>query len=146
MSYNNIANATFGKTNRDFYESDIINRRKAKNLCKNYCNYVCSKNVRIKNYHDYNLINTLYTYGKIKRNKYDLIAGLYTQLDLDGVCVVINGNPCDPINTCDVACATPAIINTTLNFTEKNTIDPKGLLFGKNPCGINNYIKYMKPR
>lgn len=76
-------------------------------------------------------------------NKNNLIAGLYSKMNLNGVCNVINGRPCSAV--CD-SCDNPASIdaNSILPFNQTNTIDPIGELFGNSQCGIINFTKYME--
>jgi hypothetical protein len=68
-------------------------------------------------------------------NKTNLYINLYTKLDLSGVPVISdlssNITP-EPINYNDIQYL-------------KYNIDPSGLLFGNNICGINNYIHYVIP-
>jgi len=58
----------------------------------------------------------------------------YTKLDLKGVEVLQLNNPKTvPTN----------ITSISKPFYEIYTIDPEGELFGKTPCGLNNYKKYL---
>jgi hypothetical protein len=84
--------ATFAKLTQG--QGDVIKRRK--------CNPTL-------------LLNTL------QQNKNNLVAGLYSKVDLSGVCVVSNGNPCSTFE-CPDACATPTIIDPDDNFYFNYTI------------------------
>lgn len=83
-------------------------------------------------------------------NKYNLIMGQYTKMDLKDVCVISTGTPptqpCDPNNPCD-PCQTSdeVVINPeeTNPFYWNATIDPLGELFGKTECGELNYKNYI---
>jgi hypothetical protein len=67
-------------------------------------------------------------------------------MNLKNVCTLINGFPCNNINTSCEACSDPVTIDmlSTVPFNWTNTIDPVGALFGDTPCGIENYINYMR--
>jgi hypothetical protein len=140
------AKATFPSlnNNNNFYQNDVINKRKAKiNYCNNtsYCNRLITSNT-YDNYYLYkNLIN-LGICNKLKQNKNNLVAGLYTNMNLNGICTVTNGAPCNSYN-CNV-CTTPVSIDPTLVFYQNYTIDPKGVLFGNTVCGIDNYINFTE--
>ena len=78
-------------------------------------------------------------------NKSNVIAGLYSKMDLTNVCTLINGFPCNKIDSCS-ACKNAVSVDSSstspLNWS--NTIDPVGELFGNTPCGILNFTNYMK--
>jgi len=65
-------------------------------------------------------------------NTGDLNINLFTELDLSGVCTVMDmsGN-CQPE------------INMNEPFYLNYVIDPSGQLFGQTTCGVNNFVKYM---
>jgi len=72
----------------------------------------------------------------------NLISNLYTKENLKGVCVVQN--------TLNNSCShnIPAIDATTSKTNPlyyNYVIDPNGELFGSTPCGLNNYVNFMKP-
>lgn len=147
------AKPTFGtlRSNTNTFQSDYITNKKSKLA---YCNAPdkCAKNS--SSYNQMNLLNNgrrlsnkyLANNGLIPFNKSNLIAGLYSKMDLENVCTLINGFPCNNIDTSCVACQNAVSINSgdsvPLNWT--NTIDPVGALFGNTPCGIENFTKYMK--
>lgn len=83
-------------------------------------------------------------YHMLPFNKTNLIAGQYSKMNLINVCTVSNGSPCSTVDSCS-GCSTGAIIdvNSTKPFYQVCTIDPQGKLFGKTPCGINNFTNYM---
>ena len=78
-------------------------------------------------------------------DKADLIFGLYSKMELTNVCTVIDGPPCDKIDSCD-GCTAVTTIDASPLVTEPfyvtNTIDPVGALFGNTPCGIQNFTNY----
>jgi hypothetical protein len=104
------AKATFANLSKKLNQSDVIKRRQVYATCK--------PNLKL---------NTL------QQNKYNLVAGLYSKMDLDGVCVVSNGSPCTSFG-CPDACTTPTSIDVDDNFYFNYTIDPNGVLFGKHIC------------
>lgn len=142
------AKSTFALLSNNFQQSDVINKRKAKIV---YCNTpsLCNRNkiIRVNNYDTYYTFNnaknliSLGICNKLQKNKYNLVAGLYSQINLQGVCTITNGSPCSSYN-CAV-CTTPTIIDTTIVFYENYTIDPKRVLFTNNQCGLNNYSNFM---
>jgi len=147
------AKPTFGtlRSNTNTFQSDYITNKKARLA---YCNASdkCAKNS--SSYNQMNLLNNgrrlsnkyLANNGLIPFNKSNLIAGLYSKMDLENVCTLINGFPCNNIDTSCAACQNAVSINSgasvPLNWT--NTIDPVGALFGNTQCGIENFTNYMK--
>jgi hypothetical protein len=145
------ANPTFGTLRPNVFQSDYIVNKKAKLA---YCNSSskCVNNIN-SSYNQMNLFNNgrrisfnyLANNKLIPFNKTNLVAGLYSKMDLENVCTLINGFPCNHIDTC-TACKNAVSINkdslVPLNWT--NTIDPVGELFGNTPCGTDNFIDYMK--
>lgn len=148
------AKPTFGTLRSNTFQSDYITNKKSRIA---YCNapYKCSNNGSGSgSYNQLNLVNNgrrlSYIYlaknGLIPFNKTNLIAGLYSKMNLENVCTLINGFPCNNIDTSCAACKTAVSINTTstVPFNWTNTIDPVGALFGNTPCGIENYTEYMR--
>ena len=70
-------------------------------------------------------------------NKTNLNINLITKLDLKNIDVISNNLTGEH--------PTPVILNPSSGIPYYNNynIDPKGLLFGNTPCGINNYEKFM---
>lgn len=124
-----FAKPTFGTLKENLYQSDYINRKKAKNMC-------CTNSFNLRHC------------NKVNINTTNLIIGQYSKLNLDNVCTVSNGpppskycsndNPCDPCQN-----NTGIVIESTNPFYWENTIDPLGELFGFSQCGELNYTKYM---
>lgn len=112
------AKAAFGTLNKNMYQSDYLNKKKGVTMG---CNRLCKKT-------DVN--NT-----KFSTNKYNLIVGQYTEMNLKDVVTVDN------------ITSTPVVINPydSKPFYYTNTIDPYGQLFGNSPCGILNYVNYIMP-
>ncbi len=147
------AKPTFGTLRPVGFQSDYIVNKKSKIA---YCNSSspCEKNIYAPNYNQMNLFNN----GRRRSvnylannnllpflNKSNVIAGLYSKMDLTNVCTLINGFPCNKIDSCS-ACKNAVSVDSSstspLNWT--NTIDPVGELFGNTPCGIENFTNYMK--
>lgn len=136
------AKPTFGALKPNLYQSDYITNKKAKIA---FCD--------VNNVSNYNQLN-LYNRGKYLNSlevgnissfdKSDLIFGLYSKMDLTNVCSVINGPPCNNIDSC-IGCdeVTTIDISSSSPFYFTNTIDPVGELFGNTTCGTNNFINYM---
>jgi hypothetical protein len=149
------AKPTFGTLRENLYQSDYLNRKKAKYAyCRtpSYCN-------KIKIANSYDLINS-YKLGRYSRNletcniipinKGNLIMGQYTKLNLKNVCTVSNGTPPTRPCTNDLPCDpcqdnTPVYLKTDADvpFYFDKTIDPLGELFGSSQCGELNYTGHM---
>jgi hypothetical protein len=150
-----LAKPTFGTLRENLYQSDYLNRKKAKYAyCRtpSYCN-------KIKIANSYDLINS-YKLGRYSRNletcniipinKGNLIMGQYTKLNLKNVCTVSNGTPPTRPCTNDLPCDpcqdnTPVYLKTDADvpFYFNKTIDPLGELFGSSQCGELNYTGHM---
>ena len=145
------AKPTFGTLRPVGFQSDYIVNKKSKIA---YCNSSspCEKNIYAPSYNQMNLFNN----GRRRSvnylannnllpflNKSNVIAGLYSKMDLTNVCTLINGFPCNKIDSCS-ACKNAVSVDSSstspLNWS--NTIDPVGALFGKTPCGIQNFTNY----
>ena len=149
------AKPTFGTLRENLYQSDYLNRKKAKYAyCRtpSYCN-------KIKIANSYDLINS-YRLGRYSRNletcniipinKGNLIMGQYTKLNLKNVCTVSNGTPQTRPCTNDLPCDpcqdnTPVYLKTDADvpFYFNKTIDPLGELFGSSQCDELNYTRHM---
>jgi hypothetical protein len=110
------AKAAFGTLKKNMYQSDYLNKKKGIAMA-------CEKRCTNNNNGD-NIFST---------NKYNLIIGQYTEMNLTNVVTVDN------------ITSTPVVINPydTNPFYYTNTIDPYGQLFGTSPCGILNYNHYI---
>jgi hypothetical protein len=155
------AKPAFGTLKEILFQSDYLNRKKAKfAYCKtpSYCN-------KLKIANSYDLVN-LYNLGRYSRNletcntipinKGNLIMGQYTKLNLKDVCTVSHGAPstkycgddilhgelpCNPCQDNDAVAIDPTTATNPFYFNA--TIDPLGELFGTSQCGELNYTKYM---
>ena len=159
------AKPAFGTLKENLYQSDYLNRKKAKYAyCRtpSYCN-------KIKNSNSYDLINS-YNLGRYSRNlekcniisinKGNLVMGQYTKLNLKDVCTVSYGPP--PTKHCgngteELPCIpcqnnTDVVIDPNVNpltnissepFYWNATIDPLGELVGSSQCGELNYTQHM---
>ena len=131
---------TFQQLKESQYASDYLVNKKASLLyCKNRkCNIECKP---VWNEGDY-LLN------KKAQNKYnnvvlgttfntkELYGGLITKENVRGVPVLQNA----------VTLKSPTSISSSSEpFYQTYTIDPKGLLFGNTPCGVNNFVQFMEP-
>lgn len=154
MSFKTVkpAKSAFGTLKQVSYQSDyIINKKSKLNYCNDGTGVKCNKIINYSNYNQFNLfnngryVNALDTKKILPFNKTDLIAGLYSKMNLNNVCTVINGYPCSSIETCD-SCSNIVTVdaNSSIPFYVTNTIDPIGELFGNSQCGINNFIDYME--
>jgi len=90
----------------------------------NYLMYKKSNNLTIKP----NCLNNV--------NKSNLNINLITKLNLKDIPVIQDFS--DNISPCNIIYPSP--IPSYLQYN----IDPKGLLFGKTTCGINNFLRYLE--
>ncbi len=157
------AKPAFGTLKKNLYQSDYINRKKAK---INYCSASSLCNKRPNNYaliNNTNLGRYLYNLEICKIipiNKSNLIIGQYTKLNLTGVCTVSTGTPptqpcgngidelpCNPCQTSTDVIIDPdgssSSVVSGIPFYWYATIDPLGELFGSSQCGELNYTHHM---
>jgi hypothetical protein len=143
----------FGTLTQPGFQGDYISNKKAKLLyCLNRDKTNCNRLAKVSNYGQYTefykgrYLNALENGCILPFDKTNLIAGLYSKMNLTSVCTVINGNPCSQIDSCS-GCEVGAIIDARSSVTEPfyqtNTIDPVGNLFGNSQCGPNNFTRYM---
>lgn len=71
-------------------------------------------------------------------DKTQLYTNLYTKLDLSD----LSGNT--PVVSDLSGNTFPVIIDTNVTPYLKYNIDPSGVLFGNDTCGINNYLNFVK--
>ena len=148
------AKPAFGTLKENLYQSDYINRKKAKYT---YCRTptYCQKMTNASSYgklYSYNLgrySQGLENCNVIPVNKGNLIIGQYSKLNLQNVCTVSAGPPPSQPCSSDAPCNPcqnngPATIDpSTSTFYLNYTIDPLGELFGASQCGELNYTRYM---
>ena len=128
------AKPAFGTLRENLYQSDYLERKKAKLVYCNKPTTVCNKPTQLLSYDKYQL----YRLGQYARaieecniipvNKGNLIVGQYSKMDLANVITII---------------PTPVNASSTVPFYQTNVIDPLGQLFGKTQCGELNYTNYM---
>jgi hypothetical protein len=127
------ARPTFGSNRMIYYGSDYILNKKIKNM---FCNKQdCLKLNKVNNQSDLLLLNKAIKYNTFKSfNRANLNVNLITKLDLNNVNVVENTLTGD----------TPTTIDIDITFNQNYTIDPSGVLFGNDLCGINNYVNFQE--
>jgi len=142
------AKPTFGTLKQVAYQTDYLQKLKAK---KAYCksSSKCTRfNNSVQSYNDLYLKNELFRLNSLNNctllpfNKTNLIVNLYSKMDLTHACTLIDGftcviNPgCDlpipPPQCCRNICKNDKTIDvspTAKQFNLTNTIDPTGSLF-----------------
>ena len=125
------AKPTFGTIQPLFYGSDYIKNKKARLL---NCN--CYPVLQKRSYANYYL-DVDFKLFRNEVNRTNLVYGLYSKENLKYVETLANNT----IPTTPAQKVNPS--NTP--FYQYYTIDPKGELFGRTPCGINNFVNYMEP-
>ena len=141
------AKPAFGNLTKAGYQSDYITNKKANLLYYNCDKTTCNKLTKAPSYQEYNLFyknQYLNNKNELPFDKTNLIAGLYSKMNLKNVCTVSTGSPCSLVDSCP-GCLTGAIVDATSAepFYHVNTIDPLGELFGRSACGTNNFTNYM---
>ena len=140
----------FGTLKENLFQSDYISRKNAQiTYCNSasYCNNitVASSYDQVNSYNLGVYINNLSNCNIIPVSSNNLVVGLYSKLNLNGICTVnVGPPPLQPVtsNSCN---STPVKIipSSTTPFNYSNTIDPLGEEFGLTPCGVSNYTNYM---
>ena len=153
----------FGTLKQVVFQSDYLAKKKAqRTVCTSQAN--CGQIKNAKSYEQVNQYKEGFRLNTSKRcnilpfNKSDLIVNLYSKMNLEYVCTMINGFPCINPELSDVSCSGSIIPKCSSNacnsaktinplstnpFNWNNTIDPVGELFGNSQCGIENYTEYM---
>lgn len=140
----------FGTKTPNLYQSDYITTKNARIVRSKMIPKMGNSKYGIigANYNDYNLFKkAIYLYDCRCRtsntNNSELVSGLYNKMVLTNVCSVIAGSPCIDTKPC-TACDTAVPVNEAITepFYTTNTVDPLGILFGKDGCGVNNYSKF----
>ena len=140
----------FGTIKENLFQSDYISRKNAQlTYCNSssYCNNITAAN-SFKQVNSYNLgvyINNLNNCNIIPVSNNNLEAGLYSKLNLNGICTVNAGPPPLQPFTSNSCNSTPVQIipSSTIPFNYSYTIDPLGEEFGLTQCGVSNFTKYM---
>jgi hypothetical protein len=141
------AKPAFGVLKKNFYASDYIQNKKLKQAFsysiknKTRTNLSQSQLMNLKNCE---LFNSM-VYNKVDLDNTELISGLYSKENLNGVvciCIIENNvNPKTGLPKCDF----PTVIDVAKQpFYTYYNIDPTGYLFGNTECGLNNYTNYMQ--
>lgn len=134
----NSAKSSFAQVNEPVEASTYIQAKKTKYT---FCQpNICHPNKNV--YSQSNLLllraaNTLTFYPCLEFDKTQLFTNLYTKLDLSD----LSGNT--PVISDLSGNTFPALLSTSVTPYLKYNIDPSGVLFGNNPCGINNYLNFI---
>lgn len=134
----NSAKSSFAQVKESGDASDYIKTKKIKytfrkpNICHPNKNIDSQSNLLLLRRAN-NLIFSPYSYF----DKTQLFTNLYTKLDLSD----LSGNT--PIISDLSGNNFPVTIDTSVTPFLTYNIDPSGVLFGNNLCGINNFINYV---
>jgi len=159
------AKPAFGTLKEVIFQSEYLKNKKSK---RSFCTSEsqCGRVTKADSYNHMNLYRQGFRLNKLKScnalpfDKTNLIANLYSKMDMKYACSFTNGLPCvnpeltyanDSCGLVPPCCSTACLGSKTLtvgtnatnpfNFT--NTIDPVGDLFGKTQCGTENFTHYM---
>jgi hypothetical protein len=159
------ATPAFGTLKEVIFQSEYLKNKKSK---RSFCTSEtkCGRVTKADSYNHMNLYRQGFRLNKLKScnvlpfDKTNLIANLYSKMDMEYACSFTNGLPCvNPELTyasdscglvppcCYDACKGSKTLtvgtNATNPFNFTNTIDPVGDLFGKTQCGTENFTHYM---
>ena len=135
---NYSAKSAFAQVKESVDASSYTQSKKTKSI---FCQpNICHPNKNV--YSQSNLLllkeaNTLTFYPCVDFNKTQLFTNLYTKLDSSD----LSGNT--PVISDLSGNIFPVTINPNVIPYLKYNIDPSGVLFGNNICGINNYLNYV---
>lgn len=137
MISTNSAKHTFAQVNTSTSASDYIERKKRSQFCNPELCYPNKKvysqsNLMMMNKVTYYAGNPYYNF-----NKNQLYSNLYTKLDLSDL------SENTPIISDLSGNTFPVIIDVNSEPYLKYNIDPSGVLFGTNPCTLDNYLDYV---
>jgi len=134
----NSAKSSFAQVKESGDASDYIKTKKTKYT---FCQpNICHPNKNIDSQSNLLLLrraNELTFYPCSDFDKTQLYTNLYTKLDLSD----LSGNT--PIISDLSGNTFPVTINTSVTPFLTYNIDPSGVLFGNNLCGINNFLNYV---
>ena len=160
------AKPAFGTLKEVIFQSEYLKNKKSK---RSFCTSEtkCGRVTKADSYNHMNLYRQGFRLNKLKScnvlpfDKTNLIANLYSKMEMQHTCSFINGfttcvdseltyenDSCGNIpECCKDACSGSKTLtvgtNATLPFNFTNTIDPVGELFGKSQCGTYNFTHYM---
>ena len=160
------AKPTFGTLKEVIFQSEYLKNKKSK---RSFCTSEtqCGRVTKADSYNHRYLYSEGFRLNKLKScnvlpfDKTNLIANLYSKMEMQHTCSFIHGsttcvNPeltyasdsCGLVPPCCFdACRGSKTItvgtNATLPFNFTNTIDPVGELFGNSQCGTLNFTHYM---
>jgi hypothetical protein len=126
--------STFGKVRECKPYNEYYEIKNAKSMC-------CSaKNTYL------NCESNLLVFNKLKWNrtklipfsKTNLVAGLYSQEDLKYARTIAN------VSNNEYYTNIISPLSAFTPFYDQYVIDPNGSLFGKTPCGIDNYLHFVR--
>ena len=132
------ANVTFQQVKEPGFASDYISNKKSYlAYCNKKSSFDCKRRLTQGEYLLYNDGRSLTT-GLCSPffNNSNLVSNLYSKENLSGVCTVSDTTS---------ICAPKIDPSLTTPFYNNYIIDPNGALFGRTPCGLNNYVAYMTP-
>ena len=135
----NSAKSSFAQVNETIDASSYIEKKRLKSrFCKPD---ICQPNKNIGSQSNLLFLRTVNIstfYPCVNFDKTQLYTNLYTKLDLSEL------NGVTPIISDLSGNTFPVIIDTNVTPYLKYNIDPSGVLFGNDTCGIDNYITYVR--
>jgi hypothetical protein len=141
------AKPTFGVLQNNYYASDYIQKKKIKTALASTIKNQSKKNLsqsQLLTLRNCELFNNI-VYNKNYLDKTDLIAGLYSKENLDGITTLCSVGTIDPDTEFPI-CTKATTINIPSGnpFYYNYNIDPTGALFGNTECGIKNFTNFMQ--
>jgi hypothetical protein len=141
------AQPTFGVLQKNSYASDYTKKIKLKQILsysiknKKRTNLGQGELLDLKNCELKNKI----IFNKSTLDKTNLIAGLFSNENLEGVTTICTTGEVDPETNLPTCINEATIIDLKKQpFYGYYSIDPTGALFGNTPCGLNNFTNFMQ--
>ncbi len=141
------AKPTFGVLQKNGYASDFTEKKKLKEVfsdslkIQNRRNLSQSQLLKLKNCE----LKKNIIYNQVYLDKTNLIAGLYSIENLEGITTVCTRSEVDTETNLPSCLQEFTTIDPSAQpFYIHYSIDPTGALFGNTQCGLNNFANYMQ--
>jgi len=141
------ANPTFGVLQKNGYASDYTEKKKLKEVFSDSIrnqrrsNLSQSQLLKLKNCE----LKKNIIYNQVYLDKTNLIAGLFSNENLEGITTLCTRGEVDPETNLPSCLQEVTTIDPSAQpFYIHYTIDPTGALFGNTQCGLNNFTNYMQ--
>ena len=135
------AKPAFGTLQKNTYASDYTKKLKLRNSIHDSIQNQTKGNLTQQQFIDLKNCELKYNilFNKSYLDKRNLIAGQYSNENLEGVITVSSSNETEePYNETNI------LPSNNVPFYVDYNIDPTGALFGNSQCGLNNFTNFMQ--